>query len=433
MKKAQIIMASCDRRSLEVEQAKNFLLGNGYSIIDETRLSFTREESFKVSKDADLILNSTCAFTTPAEDIAIKYLNRIQKEKKASAKIIVCGCLPEINSDRLAKMFDGDNFGPRSFERLDEILEPRKKFREFPRPNTLQINRSLKTRLTVLLRDSKVVASEGGLEALVHMVTKLGKSIVLQGISEVTGHDKRFYIQIQEGCPCKCSFCAIRFAIKGLKSKPVDDVIGEFQKGLEQGYKKFLFLGDSSGAYGLDIGENMGNLLRRVLEIDRDFSLELTDISPVYLHLFFNEIKELSAKGKISELYVPTQSGNPRILKLMQRSCDIDHVKGMLLELKSISSIKLITSIIVGFPSETREELNDTIEFCEQVGFDWVSCHIFSARPETIAATLPGQLSLEEKSERLRLVKSKLHNKTKLITDADARPHRATYGVERIL
>jgi tRNA A37 methylthiotransferase MiaB len=419
MKKAQIIVTSCNRRSLELEQVKNFLGGNGYSIISE---------DFEVSKDADLILHSTCAFTTAAEDLGIETLNRIQKEKKPSAKVIVCGCLPEINPGRLSKVFDGDTFGPRSYERLDDIIEPKKKFQEFPRPNTLQINKSLKT--TVAKAKALISSYDGSLQGLDYMMTRIRKYRVRNAISKVTGYgqDKQFYVQIQEGCPCKCSYCVIRFAIKELKSKPIDDVVDEFQKGLEQGYKKFYFMGDSAGAYGLDIGKNLGNLLKRVLEIDWDFSLHLTDISPVFLHLCFNEIKVLCAKNKISSLYVPIQSGNPRILELMRRNCNVARVRDMLLELKSINSVKIGTSIIVGFPSETKEELYDTIEFCEQVGFDWVYCHSFSARPETVAAELPGQLSPEEILERSRLVRSRLHDKTRITTAEDTKGNRTCQG-----
>lgn len=419
MKKAQIIVTSCGRRSLELEQVKNFLIGNGYSFLDE---------DFKVNKDADLILHSACAFTTVAEDFGIETLNRILKEKKSSAKVIACGCLPEINPDRLSKVFDGDTFGPRSYERLNEILKPVKKFQEFPRPNTLQTNKDLKT--TIRKAKALVSSYDGSLQGLSYIMTRARNHLVNEGISKLTGvgHNKQFYIQIQEGCPSKCSYCVIRFAIKELKSKPIDDVIDEFQKGLGQGYKEFYFMGDSSGAYGLDIGENLGNLLKRVLEINRDFSLNLTDISAVYLHLCLNEIKMLVAENKISSLYVPIQSGNPRILKLMRRNCDMARVRNMLLELKSINSVTIGTSIIVGFPSENREELNDTIEFCEQVGFDWVWCHSFSARPETVAAKLPGQLTPKEIFERSRLVKSRLHKKILISSAEDSKGSRTCQG-----
>ena len=108
-------------------------------------------ESVKVKKVlSELGCKVAEEFITPAdyvlsEDFAIETLIRIQREKKSSAKVIVLGCLSEINPDRLAKVFDGDSLGPRSYEMLDDIIIPKKKFKEFPRPNTLQITKSLRT------------------------------------------------------------------------------------------------------------------------------------------------------------------------------------------------------------------------------------------------------------------------------------------------
>lgn len=249
-------------------------------------------------------------------------------------------------------------------------------------------------------------------------------------ISRIVKHHNRgtFYIQIQEGCPCHCTYCAIRYAVKELRSKPIQDIMAELEKGLEQGYHSFYFMGDSAGAYGLDIGENLGKLLKRVLEGDADFSLNLTDISPVFLHLCFDEIKMLCGKNRISSLYVPVQSASPRILKLMGRNCDMVRVRGMLLDLKTVSSVKIGTSIIVGFPSETLDELNSTIGLCEEIGFDWVWCHSFSARPETVAANLPNQLSAEEIFERSRIAKSRLRDRTLITTAEDSRGSRSCQG-----
>lgn len=367
MKKAQIISVSCNRRKIELKQIEKFLEGNGYSIIRDS----------KVSKDADLIIFSSCAATIVPEDSSIKTIKQIQQRKKQSAKLIVCGCLPEINPDRLAEVFDGHTFGPRSYEKLNEILKPKIKFKEFQDVNTTY----------------EPIASSWS-----------GKG--------------KFHIQIHVGCPFKCSYCAIRFALGQLKSKPIDDIIKELQKGFKQGYREFYLDGDCSGSYGLDIGENLGTLLRRILEIDQDFSLALTDISAFHLPLYFKDIKMLCVKNKLSSIYVSIQSASTRILKLMGRNADMGVVKNMLMELKRINpSLILGTSIIIGFPSETEDELNETIEFCEQVSFKWIWCHGFSPRPKTAATKFPGQLSPGEIAKRCRLVRSRLGSKTKLYTD----------------
>ena len=89
-------------------------------------------------------------------------------------------------------------------------------------------------------------------------------------------------------------------------------------------------MGDNAGSYGLDIGTSMGKLLERIMEVEGDFVLDLTDINPVYLASMIEPVKRLSRQKKISRLYVPVQSASRRILKLMGRDCDMEAVKRML-------------------------------------------------------------------------------------------------------
>ncbi|MCL2342546.1 MAG: tRNA (N6-isopentenyl adenosine(37)-C2)-methylthiotransferase MiaB, partial [Firmicutes bacterium] len=107
------------------------------------------------------------------------------------------------------------------------------------------------------------------------------------------------------------------------------------------------------------------------------------------------------------------------ILGLMNRRCDIDETRQMLIDLKEAApqGFKLGTSVIVGFPSEATEELEDTINLCNDLNFDWIYCHGFSARPGTLAATLPGQLSEEEVMERVRLFQESIKEKASVVLD----------------
>ena len=149
------------------------------------------------------------------------------------------------------------------------------------------------------------------------------------------------------------------------------------------------------------------------------FSLELTDINPIFLRVIFEPVKELCAQGRLSSLYIPIQSGNERILRLMRRCCDMAQVQHMLgeIRLSGRRGFKLGTSVIVGFPSETDEELNETIRLCNEVDFDWVWCHGFSPRPGTPAASLPGQLSPDAVQGRVNLFKASIHKPGAVILD----------------
>lgn len=370
MKKAQIIIKSCNRRDLELAHVRNFLVGNGYALSEIEARQFLKLDEQSVNKDADLIILSTCGFTSVTEQSCLDDLALIERTKKPSAEVVVCGCLPEINPQKLAVNFHGKTFGPRSYEKLNEIVHADKKYEDFNHNN----------------------------------------------IALSYGPDT-YTIQIHEGCPRTCSYCAIRLSIGKLKSTPMEQILAQFNLGLSEGYKKFVFLGDCAGGYGADIGLNFGQLLQAVIDLPGEFTLELTDLAPFYLPNCFNELKQLAAMGRLKSLYIATQSANPRVLGLMRRSHDMADAVVMLRELKKANpDIVLITSIIVGFPSETQAEMEDTIRYCKAIGFTHIYCHGYSARPDVDSTKLDGQHSHEEIKRRCDFVKEQLGKAIAVIT-----------------
>jgi tRNA-2-methylthio-N6-dimethylallyladenosine synthase len=132
-------------------------------------------------------------------------------------------------------------------------------------------------------------------------------------------------------------------------------------------------------------------------------------------------LKTLCQQRRISSLYLPIQSGNDRVLTLMHRRYDMAKNKHMLREIRQVAppGFKLGTSVIVGFPSETEEEFQDTINLCNAVTFDWIWCHGFSSRPGTPAATMPDRYSEEQILERVNTFKASIHKKGAVILDTD--------------
>jgi tRNA A37 methylthiotransferase MiaB len=421
MSRAQIIVTSCSRRSLEIEQVKNFLRGNGYSL---------SKDDWNVDPDADVILLSTCGFTRAAEDFGFETLHRVQGAKRATAKVVLGGCIPDINPARLAREFDGPTFSPQSYSALDGILGADRAFEEFERPNTLEqppFRRDVHKALELLK------TFDGSLSGLAYISQRLGSGIrrrVIRTRYASLNSQETFYVQIQEGCSMQCSYCVIRKAIGPLRSQPMETILNQLKTGLERGYGRLQLMGDNAGSYGLDIKTHMGHLLDRVAALEGDFDLDLTDVHPVYLANIFEPVMQLCAQGRLCSLYVPIQSASRRVLKLMMRDCDMDAVKHMLVHIKQAAppKLRLGTSLIVGFPSETIPELDETIEFCRAVGFDWVWCHSFSARPETPAARLPDQIPADEILRRARLVKSRLKGKSLVTTAEDSAGSRTCQG-----
>lgn len=424
MAKAQIIVTSCSRRGLEIEQVKSFLRGNGYSLIND---------DWKVDPDADLILLSTCGFTQAAEDFGFETLARLRAGKKPEAQIIFGGCIPKINPERVAREFGGPTFSPQSYSDLNKILGAERRFEEFLRPNTFDGD-GAPSLVTDLRKAVDILKTfDGSFSGLAYISRRLDNGVRRRLIRTKYANlndPNTFYIQIQEGCSMRCSYCAIKTAIGPLRSRPPEAILEEFRAGLQHGHRRIQLMGDNAGGYGLDLGTNLGKILDQILEIQGNFVLELTDINPIYLSLIFEQVKSLCRARKISRLYVPIQSASRRILRLMGRDCHLEAVKQMLVEIKSLAPprFKMGTSLIAGFPSETIDELEATIRFCEEVGFDWVWCHSFSARPETPAAALAGQLPGDQILWRAQEVKSRLGDQALVTTADDSSGNRTCQG-----
>jgi MiaB/RimO family radical SAM methylthiotransferase len=372
MPKLQIIEKSCHREGLKVQRLRNFFEGNGYTVIknewevDPTNKYAYPLEKLKVDPTADLIILTTCGFTKAIEDGDFTALDLIKKNKKPTAKVILAGCLVKINPERVAKEFDGPTFDAHSYEKINDIINLKIPLQEFPEPNQML-------------------------------------------------HTDRYFIHIQSGCSNRCAYCAIWKTMGKSVSKPIEKVMAEFRKGLKQGHKNFYLIGECAGAYGLDFGKDLGSLLSEFLKFKEDFTLVLEDVSPMYLARCFEPLKEMCASKKIELFHSPIQSGNPRILRLMNRYYNLEEFKARLHQLRKASpGIILSSAVIVGFPSETREEFYDSIRFCQEATFDTVACHMFSARPGAKACEMPDQVPHQEKAERYKIFKAEFDGATRV-------------------
>ena len=397
-KKVQIIIKSCDRRVLELEQVKNWFVANGYVISNN---------HYSVDRTADIIILTTCGVTQMHEDFTFEMLKRINAGKKPGAHVILGGCVPEINPKRTAREFGGPTFSLRAYDKLDKIFDMPRKLDTFERPNLYKMKGLYRSDVGNTLDTVKYVAG-------------LNFRSIMRGLKLRATNRKTYYIQIHEGCSMGCTYCAIQKAIGPLRnSKPIDTVIKEFRTGLKKGYRHFRLIGDCAGSYGRDIGTDLGKLLERVAEIEEPFTLELTDINPVFLKVIYKPVRKLCLQKRISNLYIPIQSGNNRVLGLMHRRYNIEETKRMLTDLKKAApkGFRIGTSVIVGFPSETEEELKDTVDFCNDMKFDWIYCHGFSARPGTPAAELPDRLSDEEVMKRVADFRDSINDRDSVVLD----------------
>ena len=205
-----------------------------------------------------------------------------------------------------------------------------------------------------------------------------------------------FCIKVCTGCLNACAFCAVRLSRGKLRSKPINHVVKEFEEGLAKNIKEFALIGTELGAYGRDRGTTLPTLLKELIRRKGDYIIRLRNINPKYLIEMMPEFREILKCGKISYLSSPVESGNNRILRLMRRSYKIEDYKQAILTLKrEFPQIHIRTQILVGFPSETEDEFQDTLRLLDELSFDFVEVYCFQSRPNTEAARMNNQVPQE--------------------------------------
>jgi len=233
-------------------------------------------------------------------------------------------------------------------------------------------------------------------------------------------NEKTFFIKISTGCLDDCSYCAIRLSRGKLKSKSIQEVVYEFDEGLKKGYKEFALIGTETGSYGKDQGTDLVRLLNVLINKDGDYKLRLRNVHPRFLIKRFSEMKEILKSRKIDFIFSAIQSGNDRILKLMNRRYRADEVREIFDAISAeFSNVHLGTQFIIGFPSETDEEFRDTLRLSQKITIDLVECFRFQPRLGTQAAEMEELIPQEVINERLnefkkgRLFLPENNNKTK--------------------
>jgi len=353
--------------------ARRFLFVNGYS--EATNLAQT-----------DIVIFFTCAFCKSRVADMLQEIGRIRSVTKTDCELIVGSCLPVTAKEELGAIFDGKTISPTDFSALNLLSGITVKIEEMDD-----------------LFGKEGACSPGG--------TSPGRcaelpEVPLVGVAKRLPGNNRLSLFIASGCLRKCTYCAIRFATGKLRSKPLETVTQSVVAGLEMGYRRFEIYADSLGDYGLDIGTNLGALLEWLLKHDGEFTIGLYDLHPQAFLKYFDAILALCKAGKVHYLYVPLQSGNMRILRLMNRPCNLVALRAKLNSVRELSSVFLQTGVMVGFPSETDEDFQDTVALLEEIRFSDVYVHFYSDMPNTESSQMSNKVGRERMLRRLSHLES---------------------------
>jgi len=382
-KRVYIENMGCVKRSLDSGRFANFFTTNGFALTGSPQR-------------ADYILLITCAFMKRHEE---NVMQRIEELRGHKAELIVGGCIKAINGARLNKNFKGHAFSTSDPEAIDALFPAFKiKFKDIPDIN-------------YLYRYNLVQVIKNYLET-VRFNLSYFKSLKYS----LMRIDKRYYyIRICWGCAGPyCTYCSIWRAIGPLKSKPIDQCLDEFNKGFARGFTRFIILADNVGAYGLDSDAVFPALLSAFLKKSGNYTLEIEEIHPRWLMLYADELVNLLNNDKITHITCPLQSGNDRILKLMNRGHTALDLKEVLLKIKKANPrLAFTTHIIAGFPTETESEFWETVCLVKDIGFDYVK--IYPCSENTAMAS--SELSLSKIPDTI--INKRIHKAIRFFTKHD--------------
>jgi len=390
MKRAYVFNTGCIRRALDSTRVCDYLVENGWT--------FTNNLA-----QADVAIVSTCGAVQDDENLSLDALRNVARKKGKHTKVIITGCLPKLNAEKLRaiKGLNGVEFVPtRELDRLDSLLNSEKRLADIPEANLVSNEQGLFDYVLGyrLFRHSvlqglykKLSTSRSFVRSVVHLseaANDIKSRLHLPSRPRIVP----FYnIRIAEGCLFACSFCCIRFATGRLKSKPIDQILQEFKTGLDGGQTVFQLVCEDTGCYGLDIGTTFPTLLRELFQVEGDYQLLLIDFGGYWLVKYFDELLPLFLKhpDKIREMYVSLQSGSEKILKAMNRPEHGYEVRARLKELKQrLPQLTLRTTVIIGFPGETEGDFQETVSAVREIDFSVVELNKYSDRPGTASSKM---------------------------------------------
>lgn len=352
--------------------------------------------------DADMVVCGCCAFDAYSEAASFGYLSIIEKKKRPDARIVVFGCLPGINGPRLLEKFDVTPVASKDIGNMDLIINATTKISEAQGPHDMtpyiqQFNRSfsmldhamVKLRLTGVFHSKVVDWLTGGVNR---------PPACLQ-------YERVYEIKIASGCMGECSYCAIKYAVGTVRSRPPDVVMAEFVAGLDAGYTNIRLIADDVGAYGQDIGTDIAALLESMFARKEPFKLMWDDFSPDWLIKYFPRISGVltSNADRVGYVGFPVQTGSEKVVQMMKRKYRVKDAMDCMLALKGASpGFPITTHVLVGFPGEDEQDFEDTLKIIRKGRFRDVQAYMYSDRPRAASSQMQGKISERVKAKRVR-------------------------------
>jgi len=316
-------------------------------LLEQAGFNIVRNENI-----ADLIIVVTCYVKTPTEQRILFKLKELQKSYP-DKKLIVSGCMPEGIYRKLVDIVPDASLV--STHHITKIVRAVKKTLEGKRVEFLGESNEMKLCLPKIRKNPLI------------------------GI-----------IPISSGCDSNCSYCCVRMAKGKLFSYPEDRIIKEIINSLIQGCKEIWITSQDNASFGLDKnGIRLSDLMSEITRIPGNFFVRIGMMNPENVLPMLPDLIKAYKNDKIYNfLHLPVQSGDDNILNKMNRCYNIGDFERIVKEFEENLNYQLWTDVIVGFPGETEEQFNNTLDLIKRVKPDWVNISKYGVRPNTPASKL---------------------------------------------
>lgn len=352
--KFNIYTLGCKVNTYESNVMSDLLKNKGYTEVSTNDL-------------ADISIINTCTVTNTADNKSFKTIRHAIKQNE-DAIVVVVGCMSQNKKEEVLKVDGVDivlgNVGKsKVVEYIDEFIKTKEKKLD-----------------------------------IYDMMDTTFEPMILNNFNKT-----RAFIKIQDGCNNYCAFCIIPYVRGDVRSKDKNLVLQETNHLINQGYKEIVLTGIHTGHYGSDLKDyNFSDLLKELCKIEglerlRISSIEITELDDEFLDVLKNN------KKLVDHMHIPLQSGSDAVLKRMNRKYDKAYFIDKINKIRSIRpNISITTDVIVGFPGETEEEFNETIETIKKIEFTKLHVFPYSRRKGTVADEMDNQVDENTKHNRVK-------------------------------
>lgn len=350
-----------------------------------------RKAGYEIAEEgeaAEICVINTCSVTNVADRKSRQYIRRM-KTLNPDAVIAVTGCYAQTDPEAVAEV-DGVNIIAGTNEK-SHIVEYISEYLRKNSAGTGETSEAPRIPETHVLKYEELTDYE-----------EMGQITAMESRS-------RAFIKIEEGCDRFCSYCIIPYARGNVRSRSISSVTEEARSLIATGYHEIVLTGINTALYGKDFpgtadGEGLLMLLNELDRMEGDFRIRLSSLEPNVIDSHIAE-KLLSVTSLCSHMHLSAQSGSDTVLQRMKRRYTVAQYQEIVETLRSGDpEYGITTDIIVGFPGETEQEFEETMETVRRIGFSKIHVFKYSPRRFTAAAEMPGQTDGTVKNRRAEIL-----------------------------